>query len=755
MASIHWARAVSGTFATGADWSGGRVPGVGDDAILDAAGSSAYTVSAPANATVGSIQLAATALLDIQANFSVTGGTGTGAIAGAIRVENGATLTLQGTVTNTGSIELFGTVSTTSLVIGAGGVTLKGGGSIFLNFTGGKFQQIVAAPGGSILTDVDDRISGQGFLGGAGMTIINEAAGFIEAKGGRLVIDTGAHTIVNAGLIDAEGAPSYPLTPGQGVIQSPVENNGFLKADGDGSTMTFNGAVTGSGRAIISGGLLRFNAGFSQSVDFERSSGVLYLAQSVNYTSYIAQFTTTGGESLDLGDIAFGGSTKASYSGTTTSGTLTITDGTHTARIRLEGNYLAVAFSAASDGHGGTTITDGPKARHWLNPVNGLFQTPADWTGGLAPGSGNDAILDAPGATRYTVTASTSQTVTGIQTAASAILSITGPFTATNGTDGGANAGRIAIANGGAFTVGGTLANTGLITLAASSGRASLVVAGAVTLTGGGEIFLGDNANNIIVGTSPSAVLDNIQNTIAGAGHLGNGALTLINEAAGKIESEEPSTRLVIDTGANTIVNAGLIEATRAGVTILSPVNNSGILKAEGANLTVAGAVTGSGRAIVAGGLLRFNAAFNQNVAFAGPSGTLYLARSAAYASLISGFSTTGAESLDLHDIVFGRSTRASYSGTTTSGVLTVTDGTYTARIRLQGNYTAVAFTAASDGHGGTIVTDGPKAPIAATAIHGFVAAMAGHGPGAGGLILSAVRREERPSLGLAAHPFA
>ena len=39
------------------------------------------------------------------------------------------------------------------------------------------------------------------------------------------------------------------------------------------------------------------------------------------------------------------------------SGTLTVTDGVHTASIELLGNYTASEFVAASDGHGGTLIT--------------------------------------------------------------------------------------------------------------------------------------------------------------------------------------------------------------------------------------------------------------------------------------------------------------------------------------------------------------------------------------------------------------
>ena len=39
------------------------------------------------------------------------------------------------------------------------------------------------------------------------------------------------------------------------------------------------------------------------------------------------------------------------------SGTLTVTDGVHTASIQLLGQYTASEFAAASDGHGGTLIT--------------------------------------------------------------------------------------------------------------------------------------------------------------------------------------------------------------------------------------------------------------------------------------------------------------------------------------------------------------------------------------------------------------
>ena len=46
--------------------------------------------------------------------------------------------------------------------------------------------------------------------------------------------------------------------------------------------------------------------------------------------------------------------------GNNLSGTLTLTDGSHTAHITLLGSYTPGQFTSASDGHSGTVITDPP-----------------------------------------------------------------------------------------------------------------------------------------------------------------------------------------------------------------------------------------------------------------------------------------------------------------------------------------------------------------------------------------------------------
>jgi hypothetical protein len=69
---------------------------------------------------------------------------------------------------------------------------------------------------------------------------------------------------------------------------------------------------------------------------------------------------TGANSSIDLTGISFGGNTTLGYSANSdnTGGTLTVSDGSHAASVALLGQYMASSFVMASDGHGGTLITD-------------------------------------------------------------------------------------------------------------------------------------------------------------------------------------------------------------------------------------------------------------------------------------------------------------------------------------------------------------------------------------------------------------
>nr|WP_294560659.1 carbohydrate-binding domain-containing protein [uncultured Rhodopila sp.] len=64
-----------------------------------------------------------------------------------------------------------------------------------------------------------------------------------------------------------------------------------------------------------------------------------------------------GNDVIDLTDMGFGG-VSGTYSGTATDGTLTVTNGSHTAAMTLldGNNYNSGAFTLASDGHSGTLV---------------------------------------------------------------------------------------------------------------------------------------------------------------------------------------------------------------------------------------------------------------------------------------------------------------------------------------------------------------------------------------------------------------
>ncbi|MDQ2860382.1 MAG: hypothetical protein M3T55_06575 [Pseudomonadota bacterium] len=67
------------------------------------------------------------------------------------------------------------------------------------------FKQILVTATAA-LTNVDNKFSGEGSLGDGLMTLINKATGVINANDvGALSIDTGANTIVNAGLTSRSG----------------------------------------------------------------------------------------------------------------------------------------------------------------------------------------------------------------------------------------------------------------------------------------------------------------------------------------------------------------------------------------------------------------------------------------------------------------------------------------------------------------------------------------------------------------------
>jgi T1SS-143 domain-containing protein len=254
------------------------------------------------------------------------------------------------------------------------------------------------------------------------------------------------------------------------------------------------------------------------------------------------------------------------------------------------------------------------------------------------------------------------------------------------------NAGDMVLSDGSLLPLSGTVDNSGTIHLNSSGSETNLeIVQHGATLQGGGTLVLSDSAENVIFGSDASVTLTNVDNTISGAGQLGEGHLTLIND--GMIIATGDNA-LVIDTGANTVDNSGTLEALGAGgLLVHSDILNDGLLWANGSELTLDGNVSGSGSALISGnGTLEIGGAFNEQVLFdSTAAGTLVLDHGADFKGVIVGFDHN--DTLDLEGI-FGNKATVSYAENSqgTGGTLTVTDGTNTANIAMAGQYSTSDF---------------------------------------------------------------
>ncbi len=137
-----------------------------------------------------------------------------------------------------------------------------------------------------------------------------------------------------------------------------------------------------------------------------------------------------------------------------------------------------------------------------------------------------------------------------------------------DGLDHGAltNNGLVRVTDSTSLELTGSIVNAGTVNVAASTaGNTDLRIgAPVVTLSGGGTVLLSSNAGNRIIGTAAANRLVNSDNTIAGGGQLGAGALAFSN---GGTVNANAAVGLTIDLGSQAGQNlaGGLIEATAAG----------------------------------------------------------------------------------------------------------------------------------------------------------------------------------------------
>ncbi|WP_164486069.1 VCBS domain-containing protein [Pseudomonas chlororaphis] len=270
------------------------------------------------------------------------------------------------------------------------------------------------------------------------------------------------------------------------------------------------------------------------------------------------------------------------------------------------------------------------------------------------------------------------------------------------------NSGTLTIADGAIMPFGGSIDNSGSIELgsAGNETRLEILFRGA-TLSGGGQVLLSDNAQNVIFGGSADTMLTNIDNRISGAGQLGAGQMILAN--AGLILASGLNS-LVLDTGTHTITNSGVLESTgTGGMTVASTVENTGHLWANGGDLHLLADVTGNGSATIDGDAsLTFAGAAHTSVAFHGEgAGSLVIAQAEAAGSLVGILGLESDDMLTFGNLAFGANTQLSYNANASGagGLLTVDDGAHRAEVNLLGHYSAEDFQITDGGEAGTQVS--------------------------------------------------
>jgi autotransporter passenger strand-loop-strand repeat protein len=213
---------------------------------------------------------------------------------------------------NSGGVEVIssGGVVAGAFVSSGGEVVVGAGGTLRGTYLGGDGYYISPGfPGGTVI------------VASGGTTIGDEIA-----SGGREIISSGGHAAQDISLLGGT------LEVASGGLADYVEFgavNGSVKWISGGSTLvldaaaSFHGTVAGFGNHFVPGQI-------------------------------------SAPDQIDLADIAYGTAGKKgplSYNGNLLGGTLTVTDGVHTANIALIGQYTASEFAVSNDGHGGTLIT--------------------------------------------------------------------------------------------------------------------------------------------------------------------------------------------------------------------------------------------------------------------------------------------------------------------------------------------------------------------------------------------------------------
>lgn len=601
------------------------------------------------------------------------------------------------------------------------------------------------------------------YAGGAGGVVHNYAGGLIEAsrhaitnkKGITVINDAGAALVGRNGSginIDNDGnvANTVYVTNRGTIIGASagyedsdgdaIDTDGLVKLDnyglvaGVGANGYHNGEVNVSEGAAVGGGVINNYAGgsiygYGRAIQVDDSSNGAALGATTIYNEGLIQGAGHGPEGVDPADAA---AMNARILGREAIDILGSFDDTITNKGTILGGVFTDDGADTLD-NSGLMVAKGGAAVN-LGDGNDSFTNSGIVSGDVLLGRGDDTINIVTGST-------VSGIIDGGDGSDTINLSGTG-----NGTLGKATGVEKVDVQGGAWAID---AGASYSNVAVESG-AGLVVRGAIaggTVAQGAELSVYGSASSVtVLGEQAVQTGGVVTDTTIGAG----GEQRVINGAAANGTTIEGGTQHVYGTAddttidaaglqhvhgsaTDTIVNNGGEQNVYAAATATGTTVNAGGIQIDWGNAiattidggsqyvygTAADTVILSGTQYVeaggatygtmigSGGTVHaYGGASVHNATFAGADATLVLDHAADFSGFISGWQD--GNHLDLSDIQFGQGTTVAYTANANNsgGKLVVSDGAHTVSLSLLGQYTAADFALASDGHGGTVISD-------------------------------------------------
>ncbi|MBV9761827.1 MAG: hypothetical protein JO340_14795 [Acidobacteriaceae bacterium] len=537
---------------------------------------------------------------------------------GILKLDNGSVLNLQsGSYPTLGTVQINSTGNNTELVLN-GGVTLSGGS---ITMSNNAANYIFGGSSTDTLTN-QETITGSGQIGSNQMTLIN--SGTINANGSAgMTIEPNGGT-ANTGTIEATNGSNLVLSNttvanAGGAISANASTLKVSNSTVNGGSLTLTGASTLqlNGATVQGGTLTNSSTGTIEALSF--TTNTLGGAIS-NPSGGLLQIQNGAVLNLQAGSYSSLGAVQLNSTGNTTefvlNGSVTLSGG----GVTLSNNAANYIFgSSAVDvlTNQETISGAGVIGDRQMTLINsGTIDATGSAGLTISPNGGttNAGTIEASAGSPLTIGYTTVNNKGGTISAAATTLEVTsstinsGAVTLTGASDlqlngstiqGGtltnSSTGTIEALGFTTNTIGGTISNpsggvlkldNGAVlhlengaypTLGAvqinSTGNATELIVNANATLSAGSVTLSNNPNNYIFGSASGDTLTN-QETISGAGTIGDRQMTLIN--SGTINSNASSGMTISPNGGTT--NTGTIEATLGSPLTIgyTTVNNTG-----------------------------------------------------------------------------------------------------------------------------------------------------------------------------------